>query len=148
MMLKPSEQELILAITRVIPSTEVCAAIGDTPMFELLSRYYGLVSTEVEVANGRVIKVMGNTILMTFPAGNPGTAIAALRAAQTKANALWQQVDSRCRVQVKVGIGNVAVGTLGPPGRPDIVGNALNQLFKASWGDFEITAELARLLAP
>ena len=91
---------------------------------------------------------MGDGILLTFPPQNPSAAVGCLRMLQAKATALWQQFDNRCRMQVKVGIGRVVLGMLGPPGeqRLDIVGSELNHLFKAPWGDFEITAELARLL--
>ena len=42
----------------------------------------------------------------------------------------------------------VVSGPLGPPGeeRYDIVGDALNQLFKAPWGDFELSPEVQALL--
>jgi hypothetical protein len=63
---------------------------------------------------------------------------------QTKANALWQQVDANSRVRVKVGIGQVVVGSLDQ--RVDIVGSALNRLFKAPWSDFEVMPELGKLI--
>jgi class 3 adenylate cyclase len=145
---EPHTEELILVVTRVIPSTQVCTALGDTRMFELLAQYYALVAREVATVDGRVIKVMGDATLLTFPAEHARTVVEGLRTLQTKANALWQQFDDRCRVQVKAGIGTVVAGMLGPPGeqRPDIIGSALNHLFKAPWGDFEVTAELTRLL--
>jgi hypothetical protein len=37
---------------------------------------------------------------------------------------------------------------LGAPGeeRLDVIGDALNQLFKAPWGDFDVSADVAALL--
>ncbi len=145
---EPHGKELILVVTRVNPATQVCAALGDAQMFERLAQYYAVVANEVATAEGRVIKVMGDATLLTFPPEHAREAVEALRTLQTKANALWQQFDDRCQVQVKVGIGSVVSGMLGPPGqqRLDIIGSALNSLFKAPWGDFEVMPELARLL--
>jgi class 3 adenylate cyclase len=142
--MQPHSEELILAITRVLPSTQICATIGDARMFELLSNYYALVANEVSASGGRVIKVMGDTTLLTFPMREPRAVVEPLRTLQVKANALWQQVDANSRVQVKVGIGQVVVGSLDQ--RLDVVGSALNRLFKAPWSDFEVLPELAGLI--
>jgi class 3 adenylate cyclase len=145
---EPRGQELILAVTRVNLATRVCAALGDAQMFAHLAQYYALVANEIASAEGQVIKVMGDSTLLTFPPSHPSEAVEALHMLLTKANTLWQQIDDRCQVQVKVGIGRVVSGMLGPPGgqRLDIIGTALNCLFKAPWGEFEVMPELARLL--
>ena len=141
-------EELILAITRVLPSTQICARIGDALMFRRLSGYYSLVGIEVAPLGGRIIKVMGDTTLLTFPTRDPRATVEALRALQTKADTFWQAVDRNSRVQVKVGIGQVVVGMLGPRGdqRLDVVGSALNRLFKAPWSDFEVMPELEQIM--
>jgi len=113
-------------------------------MFELFSNYYALVANEVSASGGRVIKVIGDSTLLTFPTQEPRAIVEALRILQTKTTALWQQVESNSRVRVKVGIGQVVVGSLDQ--RVDIVGSALNRLFKAPWSDFEIMPDLAKLL--
>jgi class 3 adenylate cyclase len=139
---------LILAVTRVNFATRVCAAVGDVQMFAHLAQYYALVANEIASAQGQVIKVMSDSTLLTFPPEHPSETVEALHMLLTKANARWQQIDGRCQVQIKVGIGSVVSGMLGPPGgqRLDIIGTALNCLFKAPWGEFEVTPELARLL--
>ena len=142
--MQPHSEELILAVTDVLFSTRICATIGDARMFELLSNYYSLVANEVSGSGGRVIKVMGDTTLLTFHTQQPRAIVEALRTLQAKANSLWQEVDANSRVQVKVGIGQVVVGSLDQ--RLDIVGSALNRLFKAPWSDFEVLPELARLI--
>jgi class 3 adenylate cyclase len=142
--MKPHSEELILAVTHVLASTQICATVGDARMFELFSNYYALVANEVSASGGRVIKVMGDTTLLTFPTREPRAVVDVLGTVQAKANALWQQVDANSRVQVKAGIGEVVVGSLDQ--RLDIVGSALNRLFKAPWTDFEIMPELRRLI--
>ncbi len=140
--------ELILALTRVRSSTKACADHGDANMFALLAQFYEMVAREASKAGGRLIKGMGDGTLLTFPANDPHAVVKVLHGLQMKANALWQQFDRRCDVQVKVGIGAVVSGMLGAPGeeRQDIIGNALNKLIKAPWNTFEVMPELANRL--
>ena len=79
---------------------------------------------------------MGDSTLLTFPPQLAREAVEALRTLQAKANALWQQFDERCQVQVKVGIGSVVFGMLGPPGeqRLDIVASAIEFPFQGTLG--------------
>src|SRR5207247_268245 len=101
---------------------------------------------------GRVIKYLGDGALLTFPVHRARDAVSALREIQAAGSASWGEFDPRCRVQVKVGLGTVVGGMLGAPGdeRFDIVGDALNRLFKAPWGetagDFVVAPEVAELL--
>jgi class 3 adenylate cyclase len=136
--------ELILAVTRVPGFTKACETQGDSATFAQLSRYYASVMESVRRADGRVVKLMGDAMLLTFPVDRCGEAVVALRVVQDDASELWRRFDERCHVQVKVGVGQVVCGPLGTPGeeRFDVVGDALNRLFKARWGDFELTAEV------
>ena len=141
-------EHLLLAMTTVDASTAACAAHGDARMFAVLSDYYALVAKATRPVGGHVIKVMGDGTLLTFPVDHVREAVDALRSLQSEASTLWRRFDERCHVKVKVGVGVVTCGMLGPPGeeRFDIVGDALNQLFKAPWGDFQLMPEVAALL--
>ncbi|HEX8068603.1 MAG TPA: hypothetical protein VF546_01540 [Pyrinomonadaceae bacterium] len=139
----------MFALTRVPGATAACAAHGDARTVALLAAYYALVAEAAAGAGGRVVKVMGDGTLVIFPAGRVRETVGALRALQARGTRLWRGFDERCRVEVKVGAGEVVCGLLGPPGdeRPDIYGAALNRLFKAAWGEFVLTPEVEALLA-
>jgi adenylate cyclase len=141
-------EELVFAITNVSAATAACRAHGDLETAAVLSDYYALVAEAVRPSDGRVVKVMGDGVLVVFPLRRAKEALEALRVLQSSATALWSELDARCRVQVKVGSGRLASGSMGPPGaeRFDIYGTALNELFKAPTGDFVIMPELALLL--
>jgi class 3 adenylate cyclase len=98
--------------------------------------------------DGRVVKMLGEGMLLAFPADRAPEAVAALRSARDQASALWQQLDRRCYVQVKMTIGNVLAGAIGAPAdlRFDVYGHALHQLFKAPVTDFALLPELAELV--
>jgi class 3 adenylate cyclase len=91
---------------------------------------------------------MGDGVLLAFSAADAQAAVVALRSAQDDVTRLWQAFDVRCRVAVRVSAGNVLVGTFGPPGdeRPDIFGDALNQLYKSPSGSFVLTPQIEALL--
>jgi class 3 adenylate cyclase len=141
-------QDLVFAITSVSAATAAGRAHGDLATAAVLSDYYALVAEAVAPSEGRVVKVIGDGVLVVFPLRRAKEAVGALRLLQSSATALWSAFDARCRIQVKVGSGRLASGAMGPPGaeRFDIYGTALNDLFKAPWGDFVIMPELAVLL--
>jgi class 3 adenylate cyclase len=141
-------EELVFAITSVSGATAATRSHGDRKTVAVLSDYYALVATSTVPGGGRVVKVMGDAVLVVFPVGRAQEAVDALRLLQTSATALWSSLDARCRVQVKIGIGALVAGAMGPPGdeRFDVYGTALNELFKAPAGDLVIAPDLAARL--
>jgi class 3 adenylate cyclase len=146
--LQTSAEHLILALTHVPGSTAACAAHGDAETVAVLADYYALVADAAAAAGGRVVKVMGDAALVTFPGERAREAVESLRSLRVRGTSLWCGFDDRCRVEVKVGAGAVVCGQFGPPGeeRPDIYGDALNRLFKASWAEFVLLPEVGVLL--
>ncbi len=141
-------EELVFAIASIDGSTRVGRTRPDLEMASVLSEYYALAAESLTSSQGRIIKVIGDGILVVFPVSRAREAVAALRGFQSSATALWSELDPGCRAQVKVGVGKVATGPFGPPGdeRFDVYGNALNQLFKAPAAEFFVTPELAAIL--
>lgn len=141
-------EELVFAVTSVSAATAAGRAHGDLETAAVLAEYYALVGEAVALSEGKVVKVMGDGVLVVFPLGRAQEAVEALRILQSSATALWSEFDVRCRLQVKVGSGPLASGAMGPPGaeRFDVYGTALNNLFKAPAGDFVVMPDLAALL--
>lgn len=144
----PRAERLLFAVTQVRGSTVACSARGDAAMFALLLAYYALAAEAAAAVGGRFVKGLGDGVLLTFPGDRAGAVVHALRAFQERATALWRDFDERCRVQVKMGAGVLQCGALGAPGaeRFDVVGDALNVLFKAPWSDFYISPPAAAVL--
>ena len=138
--MEPQAQRLLVAVTRVPGSTLACAARGDLAMFAALEAYYAIAAQAAKAAGGRFVKAMGDSVLLTFPLDRADAAVAGLRELQQRGTTMWRQFDGRCYVQVKGRVGSVLAGMLGAPGEEhfDVVGDALNQLFKAPWQDFDV----------
>lgn len=139
---------LVFSVVSVAGATAACATHGDAATVDQLNRYYTLAAALVRVAEGVVVKVMGDGLVITFPGDRAAEAVRALRELREQANEQWQRFDSRCRVEVKVGYGPLVVCALGPRGeeRPDVYGDALNRLFKQRSADFLVTPELQSVL--
>lgn len=143
------EESLVLALASVDGASAACAAHGDVATVAVLRDYYAMLADAAKSADGRVIKVMGDGVLLGFPEDSAGRAVEALRAAQEAGTRRWQAFDSGCRVTIRAGAGPVVRARLGPPGdeRDDIYGDALNRLFKtSSRDDLVVLPELRALL--
>jgi class 3 adenylate cyclase len=143
-----TREHLVLALLSVDGASAACATHGDGTIVTALTAYYALVADAVRTAGGRVVKVLGDGVLLAFPAERAREAVEVLRTAQARGTTRWRQLDPRCVVVVKAGAGEVLSLRLGPPGdeRPDLYGHALNQLYKVPPGDFVITPDLHALL--
>ena len=144
----PRVERLIIAVTDVLNSTRACRERGDDAMFAVLRDYYAAVASAIEPANGRVIKVIGDSVLMAFTIDRAADVMASLRRAREESDRIWKNFHSECAVRMRVHAGEVRSGMLGPPHdeRFDIVGDTVNALFKYPPGDFVLTPESAALL--
>jgi class 3 adenylate cyclase len=140
--------ELVFAIVSVAGATAACATHGDAATVETLATYYSLIADGVRRSGGRVIKVIGDGVIVAFPVSHAREAVTDLRSLQEGGTNVWRLFDERCYLQVKVGIGSLISGSFGPPGqeRDDLYGDALNQLFKLAGGDFVISPALTRVI--
>jgi class 3 adenylate cyclase len=141
-------ERLVLAITQVAGATAAIVEHGDeSTLHTARAANVPLVAATI-LANGRVVKMLGEGMLLSFPADQAQEAVAALRTARDQASAIWQQFDRRCNVQVKMTIGNVLAGATGAPAdlRFDVYGHALHELFKVPASEFVLLPELAELV--
>ncbi len=138
-------EPLVLALATVDGTTVACRTHGDRETATVLAHYYALAADSVADVGGRVVKVIGDGVLLTFPLPRAKEAVAALRQLQAAGTALWSAFDSACKVRIKVDSGTVATGMMGPPGAEhfDVYGTALNELFRAPGGAFTVLPALA-----
>ena len=140
--------EAVFALVAVAGSSAACTTQGDLATARILAEYYTLVASAARPAEGRIVKVMGDGVLLTFPKARVREALSALHALKREGTRLWQQFDQGCRVQLKIGAGLVVAGQMGPPDdqRFDVYGDALNRLVRMPTGDVVISPEAQALL--
>jgi class 3 adenylate cyclase len=141
-------ERLVLAITQVASASVAIAIHGDESTLRT-ARAANVPLIEATIsADGRLVKMLGEGMLLAFPADRAEEAVTGLRSARDQATAIWQRFDPRCYVQVKMNVGNVLVGAIGAPAdlRLDVYGHVLHQLFKAPAAEFTLLSELAALI--
>jgi class 3 adenylate cyclase len=140
--------DLVLALVSVDGVMRACAEHGDAATLDALSSYYALASAAIAPAMGRVVKVMGDGVLASFPSERTREAVAVCRDLQVTATAHWQAFDPKCRARVVLGAGPVLSGRFGAPGLEvdDLFGHTLNQLFRAPAGEFVLLPAVEALM--
>ena len=141
-------EHLILALLSVDGTMAACADHGDAATLAVLSSYYALVAAASAESGGRVVKVMGDGMLIAFPIARAVDAVAACRQLRVVATGHWREFDARCNARVVMTAGPVLSGQFGPPGHeaPDLFGHILNQLFRAPAGEVVFLASIDALL--
>ena len=97
---------------------------GDSATLEVAKSANAVIVEAVATAEGRVIKSLGEGLLVTFPSSRMRDAVNALRAAREKANEIWRSFDSRCELHATMTIGTAITGRLGLThnGSEDVLG--------------------------
>ncbi|MEX2180314.1 MAG: hypothetical protein WD801_16485 [Gemmatimonadaceae bacterium] len=141
-------ERLVLALTLVSGATGAIRSHGDVATLEVARAANALVRAAVDGAHGRVIKSLGEGLLMAFPANSAREAVAALQAVREKAGAVWRAFDPGCDMHVKVTVGSVLVGDLGllSEPTPDVWGLAVHDLFKDRGTGLVLLPDLQALL--
>jgi class 3 adenylate cyclase len=86
--------ELVFAILSVTGVTAACATHGDVPTVETLTRYYSLVADTIRAADGRVVKVIGDGVIASYPVSQPRAAVDNLRFVQERGTQLCPSISA------------------------------------------------------
>ena len=119
------ETELVLFTADLAGFARAAADMTPVEVAELLDGWYSALEAEIGGRRGRVVKYIGDGCLATFP---PDACAAAVDAA--RALLVHRTGDREIRVGVKIHLGTVAEGEVGPDRRYDIFGSAVNDLFR------------------
>ena len=84
--LEPSRVLTTILFTDIVDSTRRAARLGDSAWKEILERHVEVVRTQVEKAEGRVVKLLGDGSLCTFP--GPARQFAARRRSSIR-HSIW-----------------------------------------------------------
>lgn len=119
------EIERVLVTADLAGFARVASAMPAVEVAELLDGWYRALEAAIAGRGGRVVKYMGDGCLATFPADACAAAVDAARELT-----VYRAGDRELRVGVRLHIGTVAEGEVGPDRRYDIFGNAVNDLFR------------------
>ncbi len=144
-MKKPTEGEMVLAVADVAGFTKACQGKSEVEVFATLDQFYGVVDKLVSAAGGTVVKFMGDSAFVVFPVGKAKEALAALQDLKSTTSDLWVGFGAACHLRVHAHVGRVASGPLGAEQRFDVVGRAVNDLFRMPWDGPECSEALRKI---
>jgi adenylate cyclase len=119
------ETDLVLLTADLAGFARMADGMSAVEVAELLDGWYGALEAAIGGRGGRVVKYIGDGCLATFPADACAMAVEAAREL-----AVHRIGDRELRTGVRVHLGTVAEGEVGPDHRYDVFGSPVNDLFR------------------
>jgi len=145
-MTEPKQCKMIVGLIDINGFAKACERKSDLDMFNMLNDFYNLVGNVIGKTDGTIVKFMGDSALIMFPEDKAKQAVVSLREVSSSVENIWKEYDEICKVRLKVHVGPVVVGAMGPEGRLDVIGKTLNQLFLMYRDGPELSNELKQLV--
>ncbi|MBN2451593.1 MAG: hypothetical protein JXR77_14490 [Lentisphaeria bacterium] len=143
---EPRECRLVLALADIARFRRAAEGRPDREVFAFLDAFYRLAADHVARAGGKVVKAMGDGVLMVFSPDRAQEAVTELHALQHDAIGLWGKQGPPCEVMLKLHLGDVVAGPMQPEGRFDVIGRAVCDLFCMPAQGPHLSAELVHHL--
>lgn len=137
---------MVVAGVDVTGFAQVCEGRPDIEIFDTLHEYYECVGKVVSGAGGRIVKFIGDAVLIVFPEQQAVLAASILTDLKQVVQPIWSRVDDGCRVRMKAHIGTVVCGPIGPDTTFDVIGKVVNELFQMPWEGPDLSADLEKAI--
>jgi class 3 adenylate cyclase len=140
----------LVACSDLTGYAKFAASRSDEEMFQLLSDYYEFVGDIIAPASGKVIKFMGDAVLMLFPDLATDAGVRALFDMQNKGDQFLSDHQAPCQHHIRAHFGSLCFGEIGTrrDKRSDIFGSAVNTVFTLKTRGLAITPEAFRKIDP
>ena len=124
--------------------------VADDELAEVVDGYYETVGTMITDAGGRVVKFIGDGVLVVFAADDADRGVAALMALKEAVDRYLEGRGWPCRLLVKAHVGPVIAGPYGARGdkRFDVIGKTVNTAAMLDAMGVALSAEAFRKLSP
>jgi adenylate cyclase len=133
-MVKFEEKKLVLLSMDLAGFTRAMTELDTLGVAALLEDYYAAAVPTLTGAGGRLVKLMGDGLFVVFPEEACVAAVDAAIAASRSACDVAQARALRMAAGANLHLATVAEGTFSVDGRYDIVGSAVNHLFRMGGG--------------
>lgn len=143
--------ELLVVFADLTRYQAECARRSDEEVADALDAHYARVSIHAERAGGRLVKPIGDAVLVVFPAGRADAAMRAMLDLKAEADEWFSRHGWReTRLVVKAHVGPVIAGDYGPANdrRFDVIGHHVNVAATLPSRDVSISVEAFRALSP
>jgi adenylate cyclase len=144
------ELSLLIAFLDITGYALQCTRVADDEVARVIDGYYELAAAGVTPAGGRVVKNIGDGILVVFAAGDADRGVAALLAVKDDIDRYLAAQRWDCRLTIKAHVGTAIAGPYGAHGdkRFDVIGKAVNTTAMLDASGVALSAEAFRALEP
>ena len=110
----PTTTDLLISFMDIQGFLRIAQAQRDLiKLFGLLDRWAAIIVEEIEEANGRVVKFIGDACLIVFDAGEAEQGILAIRSAKQKAEKFLADQGFSNKISATAHVGKAVVGLFG-----------------------------------
>ena len=144
------ELPLLVAFIDLMGYAMQCTRVDDSEVANVIDGYYEVVAAAVTRAGGRVVKNMGDGVLIVFDVGDSDRGVIALLELKDEVDRYLAEQRWECRVTIKVHVGTAIAGPYGARDdkRFDVIGKAVNTTAMLDASGVALSAEAFRKLAP
>jgi adenylate cyclase len=134
-------------LTRFVAQSE---RVGDLELADTIDAYYEQVGAAVQEAGGRVVKFVGDGVLVVFSEDNIDRGVEMLLTLKDSVDAYMVQRGWECRFTAKVHFGTAVAGSFGLVGDKhyDIIGKVVNTTAMLDSTGVTLSVEAFRKLSP
>ncbi len=146
----PADLDFLVAFSDLTNFSRVSSALAAGEVFRLMDGYAEFAGGIVEGAGGRVVKVMGDALMIAFPAEEADAGVAGLMKLKEEGDAWMAERGHPCRHRIKAHVGPVHAGPMGPVSakRFDLYGPTVNIAATVASRGFAMTPPVFRKLGP
>ena len=138
----PQVSEQIIAFADLIGyHRPICARLSPGEAFDFLGAYYSIARHACEASDGRIVKFIGDSILIVFPIERGESALSSLRRLKAEVDGWLARSGFDSRLRIKAHVGEVAAGPLGDA-EFDVCGFAVNETALLSEGEWVLSEGL------
>jgi adenylate cyclase len=123
-----AETPLLVAFVDLTRFAVQSQHVDDVELADTIDAYYEHVAAAVQAAGGRVVKFIGDGVLIAFGADQVDRGVETLLALKESVDRLMAQRGWECRLLAKAHFGTAVSGLFGAAGdkRLDVIGKAVN----------------------
>lgn len=144
------ERTLLVAFIDLTGFAMQSTRVPDDELAEVVDGYYEIVAASIADAGGRVVKFIGDGVLIVFDADDADRGVTALLALKDDVDRYLEARGWPCRLLVKAHVGPVIAGPYGARGdkRFDVIGKTVNTAAMIDAAGVALSAEAFRKLSP
>lgn len=147
---EPREIELLVAFSDLRAFGGFARSRPALELLDALSTYYELVGDVAAEGGGRVVKFIGDAVLLAFGREDVDRGVLALRELKQAGDSWFAARDASCRHMISADFGRVVAGTVGTrtEKRLDVFGETVNTAATLRSNGFALTPRVFRKLQP